>query len=69
MASALTLILETGGAFALILPGVFVDGRERASWRSAMETLACVDLSDARPRPVPAHSVTYEQIAFVAGAA
>ena len=69
MASALTLILETGGAFALILPGVFVDGRERASWRSAMETLACVDLSDDRPRPVPAHSVTYEQIAFVAGAA
>ncbi|MHB8108219.1 MAG: DUF58 domain-containing protein [Candidatus Cryosericum sp.] len=69
MASALTLVLETGGAFALAMPGIFVDGRERVSWQRAMETLACAELSDDGPRPVPAHSVTYDQIAFVAGAA
>lgn len=69
MASALTLVLETGGAFALILPGVFIDGRERASWRRAMETLACAELSDGQQHPLPAHSVTCDQITFVAGAA
>lgn len=67
VASALTLVLETGGAFALAVPGVFVDGRERASWQRAMEALACAELGDDRPRPAPAHSVTHDQIAFVAG--
>ena len=69
VASALTSVLETGGAFALALPGVFVDGRERASWQRAMEALACADLGEGRPRPTPVHSVTHDQIAFVAGAA
>jgi uncharacterized protein (DUF58 family) len=69
VASALTSVLESGGAFALALPGVFVDGRERASWQRAMEALACAEFSDDRPRPAPAHSVTHDQIAFVAGAA
>jgi uncharacterized protein (DUF58 family) len=69
VASALTTVLETGGAFALVLPGVFVDGRERASWQRAMEALACAEFGEIRPRPAPAHSVTHDQIAFVAGAA
>jgi len=68
VASALTLVLETGGAFALALPGVFINGRERASWQRAMEVLACAELGDDRPRPAPAYSVTHDQIAFVPGA-
>ncbi len=69
LASALTSVFETGGSFALAIPGAFVDGRERAAWQRAMETLACVELSDDRSLPAPAHSVTHDQIAFVAGAA
>jgi uncharacterized protein (DUF58 family) len=67
LASALTSVFQTGGAFALAIPGAFVDGRERAAWQRAMETLASVDFSDDRPHPVPAHSLTHDQIAFVAG--
>ncbi|HWQ21945.1 MAG TPA: DUF58 domain-containing protein [Clostridia bacterium] len=68
LASALTLVLETGGAFALALPGVFVDGRERTAWQRAMEALACAEFSEDHTRPAPAHSVTHDLITFVGGA-
>jgi len=65
IASGLSAAFESGEAIALALPGVFVDGRDPAVVRQAMELLALAELSDEPPRPGPLHSLTHEAIRFV----
>ncbi len=62
VASGITQESDNGAAVALAMPGVFLEGRDRRSWRRIMECLAVAETSHEPLGIPPGHSVTPEMI-------